>query len=413
METLLSRAVSNVGKRSNNEDSYLIIAEKKTFLVCDGVGGAAKGEVASKLCCDSFKTFFVKNNIGFPTDENIRQALLYAENNFNEYLANNAGSEGMATTLTFLAVNENKAIIAHIGDSRVYHIRDGKIIYVTPDHSLVAEMVASGYITPEEAINHPRKNVISRAIQGSSAPAEVEIITIEGLDSNDFFLLCTDGVLESVSAEFINKNFRKENTVDSIVKGIEEICLQNSKDNFTAIVVQMPFLKTSVLANDASDTLTKPEEGNVINRQQTAGQRKKNIWILLLIIIGGGGYWTYKLKMATEAKKNQYSMDSVSSFKKTITSPTVPARPQTNSLSKKDSSNKKDSLNKEAKQKNEHQKKTETEKNAVVQNKVDSAAIKKRVISAVIDANASQNNKPAAPVNNLSKPAAIVDTSAQ
>ena len=148
--------LSGVGKRDHNEDSKLVLESQNIYMVCDGVGGAAKGEIASHLCCETFKNHFSHNNIQVDATT-IQQAVAETEKTFDEYLNHHDEARGMASTVTFLAIRDNNAIIAHAGDSRVYHIRNGKIIFKTTDHSFVNDMLASGYITPEEAINHPKK----------------------------------------------------------------------------------------------------------------------------------------------------------------------------------------------------------------------------------------------------------------
>jgi len=124
-------AISEKGGRVNNEDSIFPLSElvdsgQKLFIVCDGVGGAEKGEIASSLACDSFQTFFSTFIEGDPTEKLINKAVQYTEVRFDEYVALHTEAKGMATTLTMIYVRESGITIAHIGDSRIYQFRERK-----------------------------------------------------------------------------------------------------------------------------------------------------------------------------------------------------------------------------------------------------------------------------------------------
>ncbi len=225
------------GKRANNEDYFLANPEKNIFIVCDGVGGSNKGEEASKLASSSFMDFLAsKENIDKTALDN---ALKHTEQTFDQFVSENPESNGMATTLTFLHFKENKAIIAHCGDSRVYHIRNGVILFQTIDHSFVQELVSSGYITAEAALTHPKKNQITRAIQGTRKSTSLDVSILEKIEPNDIFLLCTDGILESISNNYIEDNGTLDADIDKFNEDITTQCIENSNDNFTAIIVKI------------------------------------------------------------------------------------------------------------------------------------------------------------------------------
>src|SRR5690606_16489553 len=141
--------ISEEGKRPYNEDYLFADSNSGFFIVCDGVGGSNKGEVASRKACEYFSES-LKNSSDFSLT-GLEKALVQCENKFDEYTRQNPDAKGMATTLTLLKFLSGKAVIAHIGDSRVYHIRNGEILFQTTDHSFVNELVASGFLTPEEA----------------------------------------------------------------------------------------------------------------------------------------------------------------------------------------------------------------------------------------------------------------------
>jgi len=157
-------SINEIGERLNNEDALFphneeVSANHRLFIVCDGVGGSKKGEIASALACESIRSYFksfIHPQQEFRTDF-IKKAVYYTEICFDEYLMENPSSKGMATTLSMLYIAPNGVFIAHAGDCRVYHIRNGKILYQTEDHSLVNSLVKTGRIQPAEAENHPQK----------------------------------------------------------------------------------------------------------------------------------------------------------------------------------------------------------------------------------------------------------------
>lgn len=241
------KTISSRGKREQNEDAFLTIEEAGIFIVCDGVGGSNKGEIASNKTCDSIKNYFKDFDSEMIGISEIKKSVIKAETFLTEYVNENPESEGMATTLSLLKLSEQKSIIAHIGDSRVYHVRDGKIIFQTVDHSLVNELVASGFIKPEDAKSHPKKNVITRAIQGNSENADPDFYEIKDLQVNDYFLLCTDGILESIDNTFIEANFISTQNLTELTNTVFEQCNAKSNDNFTAIFIKLIEIEPEIL----------------------------------------------------------------------------------------------------------------------------------------------------------------------
>src|SRR5690606_17362850 len=158
---------------------------------------------------------------------------------FDEYTSGFPEAKGMATTLTFLKITPQGAIAGHIGDSRIYQIRNGELIFMTQDHSVVNELVASGFLTEEEAVNHPKQNQITRAIQGSESSTLIDFGHIESIEKNDFFMLCSDGILEGIDKDWISENFKSKFELSAIEKGIRENCAEKSNDNYTAILIKI------------------------------------------------------------------------------------------------------------------------------------------------------------------------------
>lgn len=234
---MMVELIHEPGKRQNNEDYLLSDLAERIFMVCDGVGGHEKGEEASKLAILSFSEFLK----GVPeiNDISLKSALKYTENAFDLFVEKNENSRGMATTLTFLYFSDdNHALVAHCGDSKVYQLRDGQIIFKTKDHSLVQELVDGGFISEDEAVNHPKKNQITRAIQGSKYPTKLDIKHLEDIRSGDYFMLCSDGIMEGIDEKSFADIFKSDSSLKSTKTFIYQQCMNLSKDNFTAILIK-------------------------------------------------------------------------------------------------------------------------------------------------------------------------------
>lgn len=248
--------ISDKGKRKNNEDCIFPLSEEsvvsdRLFLVCDGVGGSEKGEVASFMACDVIQTFFKTFLKEAPDTSFIRKCVQYVEACFDNYVESYPEAKGMATTLAMLYVSDESVFAVHIGDSRIYQFRKGKIIFRTEDHSLVNSWVKMGCITPEEAQHHPQKNVILRAIQGTNHPAEADVAELKNIEDGDYFLLCSDGVVESFSDDELEQIFITTNRTSDIKEKLMEKCLLHSRDNFSFYLIQVDSIqeKTSFSKN--------------------------------------------------------------------------------------------------------------------------------------------------------------------
>jgi PPM family protein phosphatase len=237
-----------IGGRNNNED-YLYPypsegVESLTstlFMVCDGVGGAHKGEVASRMACEQIVDYFQKKPTEVSSEIYVRDAVNTVQHYFNSYQTIQPESKGMATTLTLLHLHQAGATVVHMGDSRVYHIRGQEIRYKTKDHNLINDMLAAGTITEAEAIDHPKKNVITRALQaGADADPRPEIKHItDDLKTGDYFFLCSDGVLECVSDEVLCAILSSDMADDAKITKIKDLSAPHSKDNCTAYLVRI------------------------------------------------------------------------------------------------------------------------------------------------------------------------------
>lgn len=198
-------ACSDVGKvRNINQDSYYYSDDNKLplFVVADGMGGHNAGEVASTLAIDTIKENYEKEK------DNITKGILDIPRFINSVLfranekilkeANeNQSCAGMGTTITLGIIYDSEVFIGHMGDSRAYLYRKQELYQLTQDHSLVAELVRNGSISSEEAVNHPQKNIITRAL-GTDIDIKVDIINRK-LESEDIIILCTDGLTNLVN----------------------------------------------------------------------------------------------------------------------------------------------------------------------------------------------------------------------
>jgi PPM family protein phosphatase len=199
-------ALTDVGrKRKGNEDSLYVNPEQNLFVVADGMGGHAAGEIASRVAVDSINEFVCltggDEEITWPfgLDETIsydgnrlKTAIRYANRKVLEATKERADYEGMATTVVAVLVDGTEANLAHVGDSRVYLVRGDEIKQLTNDHSWVNEQVHSGVISADQARSHPLRNVVTRAL-GGKPDLQVDMTTHK-LASGDFLLLCSDGL---------------------------------------------------------------------------------------------------------------------------------------------------------------------------------------------------------------------------
>src|SRR5262245_5024169 len=222
-------------KRAGNEDSMLAMPERGLFIVADGVGGRLGGAVASGMAVEIFSKVFSQRH-----QDDLRVIVESTIALCNQKIYEGARSDpnlgGMATTLAMVAVEGNRAIVAHVGDSRVYRFDRKGLICLTEDHSEVGEALRAGLITPEQAARHPRRNVISRAL-GAELEVEPDFREIE-IDDRTSFMLCSDGVTRHVTDQEIERLMKSGQRPQAICEQVKQLCYQGgAEDNLTAIVV--------------------------------------------------------------------------------------------------------------------------------------------------------------------------------
>lgn len=191
--------------RENNQDSYLINEEEQLFIVSDGLGGRASGEIASKLAVKSFEAFMIrskKEKIKWPVkprkgltplQNRMVAAALYSNHKILKKGRKIPALKGMGAAVLGVAVKDNKLCALNAGDCRLYRIRDDKIIQLTEDLTLVGEEERKGNISSEEAKNHPKKHILSSALGHLESNRKIGLLQT-GIKENDIFLLCTDGL---------------------------------------------------------------------------------------------------------------------------------------------------------------------------------------------------------------------------
>lgn len=276
----LPLAIHERGARPHNEDAiYPQLGEAdisdRLFLVCDGVGGAEKGEIASRLACQEFARFFQEIvGAGVSNQQLIDRALERVELTFDQYLERNPQARGMATTLCLLHLHKDGATIAHIGDSRLYHMRQGKILWQSQDHTLVNQLLNKGALTEQEAENHPHQHIITRAIQGlSEKKTWADVHLIRDIRAGDYLFLCSDGILENFSDDALVYFITSTRGNAEILEGIRQKCLGNPNDNFSAYLIhieQVDGAETStpmaypIASEEVEATVVDPGEGTEI-----------------------------------------------------------------------------------------------------------------------------------------------------
>ncbi len=323
----IQRTDTGLQRRGNEDSSY---ARAPLFVVADGMGGAQAGEVASQIAVTAFEQ-------GLPDDGSPEERLVarVLEANAEIYQRSQAEHEraGMGTTLTAAYLDEAHLVIAHVGDSRAYLFRDGKLKQLTQDHSLVGELVRRGKLTEEQAAEHPQRSIITRAL-GPEPSVEVDTWTYPAR-AGDVLMLCSDGLTSMISEERIGQILASspglDEAADALIDGANEA---GGRDNITVVLVRledvggdgaleqptvagMPAVKSETVTSPARPATPPPERTGApvavaersarprLARTQgkpppTPRSRRNSRWmkpvaalvaaLIVLFLIGGGGY---------------------------------------------------------------------------------------------------------------------------
>lgn len=232
--------LSDIGNiRKSNQDSVAFYEDtyKKIYVVADGMGGYNGGEIASKIAVDETIGFIKNVNESDNWEEVLINAIKHANNKIYDTAINSEELNGMGTTITtcFIDTKDNAAIIANVGDSSCFMLKDKKLIKITKDHSLVQQLLDNGSITEEEAMYHPNKNIITRAL-GTNRFVEVDIFKID-LSEAEKFVLCTDGLTNSISIDDMCDIILKNDNKVACEKLIELSKQKDGRDNISVIVI--------------------------------------------------------------------------------------------------------------------------------------------------------------------------------
>jgi len=230
MKWVMRTHVGNI--RSTNQDTALISG--CLYGVADGMGGHQAGDIASRMTMDLIRdTLRAKA----PDSDALRDAVVSVNSAVFARQSEDPALAGMGTTLTVLWEDESTVLLAHVGDSRAYLLRDGELRQVTDDHSLVAEMRRQGLLTEQEAATHPYRHMITRAI-GTDRDVEPDILSIDK-QAGDIWLICSDGLTGHVGDEDIGR-FLKEKPMNDAADGLLAAALdRGGRDNITLIILEV------------------------------------------------------------------------------------------------------------------------------------------------------------------------------
>jgi protein phosphatase len=232
---LRSASVTDTGRRRrHNEDAY--VCEPPLFAVADGMGGAQAGELASSLAAAALRDETSELTGG---EQRVDDLIQEANRRIYQRQSEDASASGMGTTITVALVEDGHVAIGHVGDSRAYLIRDRKLEQLTEDHSLVAELVRSGKLSPEEAEGHPQRSVITRAL-GTDPDVDVDTFSVE-TRPGDLFLLCSDGLTSMVDDETILREVERNR--DDLARAAKALVRAANKgggeDNITVVFFEI------------------------------------------------------------------------------------------------------------------------------------------------------------------------------
>jgi len=253
MQSLSSAVLSHPGlRREGNEDAYCRRPDLGLYMVADGMGGHAAGEVAAHTVVEIVETFIndtreadVNTTWPFPYDTGLplngnrmKAALRLANRRLSAAMEADENLRGMATTVAALLAGKGKPVVAHVGDSRVYLWRAGTLRQLTDDHSWVGEQIRAGVLTESDARRHPWRNVVTRALSGGEDP-DVDISTID-VETGDRILLCSDGLSGVVSPEaletIVGNSPSLEATCQALIDAANEA---GGPDNITVVMLQV------------------------------------------------------------------------------------------------------------------------------------------------------------------------------
>ena len=279
-----AHSLQEMGQRNNQEDSlYPSIGQNSDldlFILCDGMGGHEAGEVASQTVCEAMSQYilFHRRRDGMFDNSDFQAALHFAYDALDA--KDNGAEKKMGTTLTFVMFHKGGCFLAHIGDSRIYHIRPTtkEIMYVTRDHSLVNDLITLGELTEKEARTSRQKNVITRAMQPhQDCRTQADWINLTDLREGDYIYMCSDGMLENSEDEEI-VNILSMRRTDAEKIEIFRGATKNNRDNHSAHLIRVVSVSPDVenIVSDSSSIL--------VSRQSERRGKSKGFLISAIVL---------------------------------------------------------------------------------------------------------------------------------
>lgn len=244
ISTTLIAWLNEIGGRQQLEDSIYprpgsTMAGDRLFMVCDGIGGEKAGEVASQIVSDEFARYFSAHPPqAIPVNvQYLEQACGNAIEKLRGYVTLNPDAVRMGTTIALAYLNDQHIDLAWCGDSRIYHIRDGRILWRTTDHSVVGDLIRDGKLSEAQARHHPHKNILMRAITPSGSACDIDLYNLTDIQPADYLLLCTDGLLESIDDQALETIFSQSGDDKELV--FRQYCEGQVSDNFSMYLLQI------------------------------------------------------------------------------------------------------------------------------------------------------------------------------
>jgi protein phosphatase len=302
-----STSITDTGRRRrHNEDAY--VCEPPLFAVADGMGGAQAGELASGLAAAALRDD--TNRSG--GEERVDELIQEANRRVYERQTQDSSASGMGTTITVALVEDSRVAIGHVGDSRAYLIRDRRLEQLTEDHSLVAELVRSGKLSPEEADTHPQRSVITRAL-GTDPDVDVDTFSVE-THPGDLFLICSDGLTAMVDDDTILREVeRNRPDLHAAAKALVRAANKGGGDDNITIVffeiagsggdgVTERTVALPPVEDDEDATLSELDRVPAIDVEEPERERRDNghpgrnalfavIGLLVILAVLGGAVW--------------------------------------------------------------------------------------------------------------------------
>ena len=249
-------------QRSANEDSFFVRAP--IFVVADGMGGAQAGEVASRAAADAFDRDLPDG----PPEQFLRETIESANREIHRLAHDDPSLAGMGTTITAAVVDaaNEEVVVGHVGDSRAYRLRGGKVERLTRDHSLVEEMRRKGQITDAQAEDHPQRSIITRAL-GPEADVDVDVQTVPAAPG-DVFLLCSDGLTTMVDEERIGRVLADASSMrEAVATLVDDANRAGGRDNITALAFRL---------EDSEAPQRRPEGATLVGAERRGGRADRD-----------------------------------------------------------------------------------------------------------------------------------------